>query len=125
MGWANSKVVNKSLLLLHLPHMWLMKIFISVMNYYRNWGTPWSYLQPTTEINGSFTAFHRKMDRRWWRAQVNIAHRHRFLMFVMHNLDGVSITFGLHSNVDSCEQSIMEFLGSLLPLVLSYSHRPS
>lgn len=35
----------------------------------RNWGTPWSYLQPTTEINGSFTAFHRKMDRRWWRAQ--------------------------------------------------------
>lgn len=35
----------------------------------RNWGTPWSYLQPTTEINGSFVAFHRKMDRRWWRAQ--------------------------------------------------------
>ncbi|CAO2837001.1 unnamed protein product [Amaranthus hypochondriacus] len=35
----------------------------------RNWGTPWSYLQPTTEINGSFVGFHRKMDRRWWRAQ--------------------------------------------------------
>ncbi|XP_021742120.1 uncharacterized protein LOC110708325 isoform X1 [Chenopodium quinoa] len=35
----------------------------------RNWGAPWSYLQPTTEINGSFVAFHRKMDRRWWRAQ--------------------------------------------------------
>ncbi|KAL2942717.1 Shikimate dehydrogenase (NADP(+)) [Bienertia sinuspersici] len=35
----------------------------------RNWGTPWSYLQPTTEINGSLLKFHRKMDRRWWRAQ--------------------------------------------------------
>ncbi|GAB4855346.1 hypothetical protein Ancab_023967 [Ancistrocladus abbreviatus] len=35
----------------------------------RDWGSPWSYLQPTTEINGSFVAFHRKMDRRWWRAQ--------------------------------------------------------
>ncbi|GKV12539.1 hypothetical protein SLEP1_g23668 [Rubroshorea leprosula] len=33
------------------------------------WGDPWSYLQPTTEINGSLIAFHRKMDRRWWRAQ--------------------------------------------------------
>ncbi|GAB2287459.1 hypothetical protein Dimus_021837 [Dionaea muscipula] len=35
----------------------------------RKWGSPWSYLQPTTEINGTFIAFHRKMDRRWWRAQ--------------------------------------------------------
>ncbi|XAR64891.1 Glycoprotein 6-alpha-L-fucosyltransferase [Bertholletia excelsa] len=35
----------------------------------RNWGSPWSYLQPTTEINGTFIAYHRKMDRRWWRAQ--------------------------------------------------------
>ncbi|XVF06424.1 hypothetical protein REPUB_Repub06bG0047000 [Reevesia pubescens] len=35
----------------------------------RVWGDPWSYLQPTTEINGSLIAFHRKMDRRWWRAQ--------------------------------------------------------
>ncbi|KAJ8771239.1 hypothetical protein K2173_026127 [Erythroxylum novogranatense] len=35
----------------------------------RIWGDPWSYLQPTTEINGSLVAFHRKMDRRWWRAQ--------------------------------------------------------
>ncbi|KAJ6292007.1 hypothetical protein OIU76_023992 [Salix suchowensis] len=25
--------------------------------------------QPTTEINGSLVAFHRKMDQRWWRAQ--------------------------------------------------------
>ncbi|KAL8159668.1 hypothetical protein V2J09_001205 [Rumex salicifolius] len=33
------------------------------------WGNPWSYLQPTTEINGSFVTSHRKMDRRWWRAQ--------------------------------------------------------
>ncbi|KAI5554584.1 hypothetical protein BDE02_19G023900 [Populus trichocarpa] len=35
----------------------------------RVWGEPWSFLQPTTEINGSLVAFHRKMDRRWWRAQ--------------------------------------------------------
>ncbi|XP_021912235.1 uncharacterized protein LOC110825986 isoform X1 [Carica papaya] len=35
----------------------------------RKWGEPWSYLQPTTEINGSLLASHRKMDRRWWRAQ--------------------------------------------------------
>lgn len=35
----------------------------------RKWGNPWSYLQPTTEINGSFFASHRKMDLRWWRAQ--------------------------------------------------------
>lgn len=33
------------------------------------WGDPWSHLQPTTEINGSLVAYHRKMDRRWWRAQ--------------------------------------------------------
>ncbi|KAF2287567.1 hypothetical protein GH714_001337 [Hevea brasiliensis] len=35
----------------------------------RVWGDPWSYLQPTTEINGSLLTFHHKMDRRWWRAQ--------------------------------------------------------
>lgn len=35
----------------------------------RIWGDPWSYLQPTTEINGSLIASHRKMDLRWWRAQ--------------------------------------------------------
>ncbi|KAL5837685.1 hypothetical protein ACOSQ3_014854 [Xanthoceras sorbifolium] len=35
----------------------------------RVWGEPWTYLQPTTEINGSLIAYHRKMDRRWWRAQ--------------------------------------------------------
>lgn len=35
----------------------------------RKWGNPWSYLQPTTEINGSLINSHRKMDRRWWRAQ--------------------------------------------------------
>ncbi|KAJ4719749.1 Alpha-(1,6)-fucosyltransferase [Melia azedarach] len=35
----------------------------------RVWGDPWSYLQPTTEINGTLLAYHRKMDRRWWRAQ--------------------------------------------------------
>ncbi|KAJ0963700.1 hypothetical protein J5N97_028822 [Dioscorea zingiberensis] len=33
------------------------------------WGNPWNYLQPTTDINGSLLAHHRKMDRRWWRAQ--------------------------------------------------------
>ncbi|GAV82996.1 hypothetical protein CFOL_v3_26447 [Cephalotus follicularis] len=35
----------------------------------RVWGDPWNYLLPTTEINGSLVASHRKMDRRWWRAQ--------------------------------------------------------
>lgn len=35
----------------------------------RAWGNPWSIMQPTTEINGSLIAHHRKMDRRWWRAQ--------------------------------------------------------
>ncbi|XP_061946431.1 uncharacterized protein LOC133670042 isoform X2 [Populus nigra] len=35
----------------------------------RVWGEPWRFLQPTTEINGSLVASHRKMDRRWWRAQ--------------------------------------------------------
>lgn len=33
------------------------------------WGRPWSYLQPTTEVNGTLIGYHRKMDRRWWRAQ--------------------------------------------------------
>ncbi|KAL9225519.1 hypothetical protein vseg_001432 [Gypsophila vaccaria] len=36
----------------------------------KNWGTPWSYMQPTTEVNGTYFAFHRDMDRRWWLAQV-------------------------------------------------------
>ncbi|KAK6915332.1 hypothetical protein RJ641_020449, partial [Dillenia turbinata] len=35
----------------------------------RIWGEPWSYMQPTTEINGSLLFYHHKMDRRWWRAQ--------------------------------------------------------
>ncbi|KAG8380714.1 hypothetical protein BUALT_Bualt06G0044700 [Buddleja alternifolia] len=35
----------------------------------RKWGNPWSIMQPTTEINGSLIIRHRKMDRRWWRAQ--------------------------------------------------------
>lgn len=35
----------------------------------RLWGSPWSYLQPTTEVNGTLIGYHRKMDRRWWRAQ--------------------------------------------------------
>ncbi|KAK4435950.1 hypothetical protein Salat_0758600 [Sesamum alatum] len=35
----------------------------------RAWGNPWSIMQPTTEINGSLIVRHRKMDRRWWRAQ--------------------------------------------------------
>ncbi|XP_027348842.1 uncharacterized protein LOC113860611 isoform X2 [Abrus precatorius] len=35
----------------------------------RIWGEPWNYLQPTTDINGSLMGSHRKMDRRWWRAQ--------------------------------------------------------
>ncbi|KAK7278216.1 hypothetical protein RJT34_23241 [Clitoria ternatea] len=35
----------------------------------RKWGLPWNFLQPTTDINGTLLASHRKMDRRWWRAQ--------------------------------------------------------
>lgn len=35
----------------------------------RVWGNPWSYMQPTTEVNGTLIGYHRKMDRRWWRAQ--------------------------------------------------------
>ncbi|KAF5454777.1 hypothetical protein F2P56_024417 [Juglans regia] len=35
----------------------------------RTWGHPWSYLQPTTEVNGSLITHHRKMDQRWWKAQ--------------------------------------------------------
>ncbi|MED6111089.1 hypothetical protein PIB30_049233 [Stylosanthes scabra] len=35
----------------------------------KKWGAPWSYLQPTTDVNGSLLVSHRKMDRRWWRAQ--------------------------------------------------------
>ncbi|XP_023767768.1 uncharacterized protein LOC111916345 [Lactuca sativa] len=35
----------------------------------RVWGSPWSYMQPTTEINGKLIGYHRKMDWRWWRAQ--------------------------------------------------------
>lgn len=42
--------------------------------YFRKWGLPWSYLQPTTSINGSLLVSHRKMDRRWWRAQVLVRH---------------------------------------------------
>lgn len=37
---------------------------------FRVWGEPWSYLQPTTDINGNLLRHHRKMDWRWWRAQV-------------------------------------------------------
>lgn len=35
----------------------------------RVWGEPWSYLQPTTDVGGNLLLNHRKMDRRWWRAQ--------------------------------------------------------
>ncbi|KAJ9540109.1 hypothetical protein OSB04_026615 [Centaurea solstitialis] len=35
----------------------------------RVWGSPWTYIQPTTEVNGTLIGYHRKMDRRWWRAQ--------------------------------------------------------
>lgn len=35
----------------------------------RVWGSPWSHMQPTTEVNGTLIGYHRKMDRRWWRAQ--------------------------------------------------------
>ncbi|KAL4190380.1 hypothetical protein AMTRI_Chr07g24480 [Amborella trichopoda] len=35
----------------------------------RVWGNPWDEMQPTTEISGNLVKNHRKMDRRWWRAQ--------------------------------------------------------
>ncbi|XP_056849388.1 uncharacterized protein LOC108824182 isoform X2 [Raphanus sativus] len=35
----------------------------------KRWGQPWSYMKATTEINGTLISSHRKMDRRWWRAQ--------------------------------------------------------
>ncbi|MQM12292.1 hypothetical protein Taro_045210 [Colocasia esculenta] len=35
----------------------------------RVWGEPWNNLQPTTEVDGNLVMNHRKMDRRWWRAQ--------------------------------------------------------
>ncbi|XP_078152500.1 uncharacterized protein LOC144547689 isoform X2 [Carex rostrata] len=35
----------------------------------RIWGSPWRNLQPTTQIDGKLLTKHRKMDRRWWRAQ--------------------------------------------------------
>ncbi|KAL8247463.1 hypothetical protein R6Q59_008679 [Mikania micrantha] len=35
----------------------------------RVWGNPWSYMQPTTEVNGTLIGYHRRMDWRWWRAQ--------------------------------------------------------
>ncbi|PKA60581.1 hypothetical protein AXF42_Ash019474 [Apostasia shenzhenica] len=35
----------------------------------RIWGDPWNYMQPTTDVDGNMLPHHRKMDRRWWRAQ--------------------------------------------------------
>ncbi|KAJ1692411.1 hypothetical protein LUZ63_009109 [Rhynchospora breviuscula] len=35
----------------------------------RIWGTPWRNLQSNTQIDGKLLKKHRKMDRRWWRAQ--------------------------------------------------------
>ncbi|XP_058183272.1 uncharacterized protein LOC131301125 isoform X2 [Rhododendron vialii] len=35
----------------------------------RIWGDPWSYMQPTADIDGKLIASHRNMDTRWWRAQ--------------------------------------------------------
>ncbi|KAK2968294.1 hypothetical protein RJ640_016226 [Escallonia rubra] len=47
---------------------------------HRVWGSPWSYLQPTTEVNGKIVAYHRKMDQRWWRAQEQQVKAVRYLM---------------------------------------------
>ncbi|XP_030460720.1 uncharacterized protein LOC115681009 [Syzygium oleosum] len=33
------------------------------------WGDPWTYQQPTSEINGRLISRHCEMDIRWWRAQ--------------------------------------------------------
>ncbi|GAU13549.1 hypothetical protein TSUD_346530 [Trifolium subterraneum] len=47
----------------------LNKGILTTKENYTLWGDPWNFLQPTTDINGSLVASHRKMDRRWWRAQ--------------------------------------------------------
>ncbi|PNY14060.1 coatomer protein, partial [Trifolium pratense] len=47
----------------------LNKGILTTKENYTIWGDPWNFLQPTTDINGSLVASHRKMDRRWWRAQ--------------------------------------------------------
>lgn len=70
---------DRAFALMHQKEAWEKGIIKAKENYTskeiwagrtpRTWGTPWSYLQPTTEINGSFVVNHRKMDRRWWRAQ--------------------------------------------------------
>jgi len=49
----------------------LLEFYFSNVNF-RKWGLPWNYLQPTTDLNGTLLASHRKMDRRWWRAQVPV-----------------------------------------------------
>ncbi|XP_073016464.1 uncharacterized protein [Primulina eburnea] len=55
----------------------------------RVWGNPWSMIQPTTEINGSLITHHRKMDRRWWRAQA-VRYLMRFQSEYMCNLMNVA-----------------------------------
>lgn len=64
----------------------------------RTWGIPWSYMQPTTDVNGSLIAYHRKMDRRWWRAQA-LRYLMRFQSEYMCNLLNVARheAFGLEA----------------------------
>ena len=57
--------------------------------YFRLWGSPWSYMQPTTEVNGTLIGYHRKMDRRWWRAQVNHGFTYGYLLLHYPSVEGV------------------------------------
>ncbi|XP_061340458.1 uncharacterized protein LOC133286952 isoform X2 [Gastrolobium bilobum] len=70
---------QRALELMRSEDAWSKGIFTTKENYTskhiwtgptpRIWGNPWNYLQPTTDLNGSLVVSHRKMDRRWWRAQ--------------------------------------------------------
>ncbi|KAH7839955.1 hypothetical protein Vadar_010642 [Vaccinium darrowii] len=70
---TSQECVDRALQLMKEKEAWEKGIIAGKDNYTsRNiwaWGSPWSYLQPTTEINGTLIASHRKMDKRWWRAQ--------------------------------------------------------
>ncbi|GKD15870.1 hypothetical protein Tco_1205028, partial [Tanacetum coccineum] len=59
-AWENGFITTKENYT--TKHIWTGLIL-------RLWVSPWSYMQPITEVNGTLIGYHRKMDRRWWRAQ--------------------------------------------------------
>ncbi|XP_072995991.1 uncharacterized protein [Typha latifolia] len=86
----------------------------------RVWGEPWSYLQPTTDIDGSLLMHHRKMDRRWWRAQA-IRYLMRFQTEYTCNLlnEARHAAFGLQS-----AKLVIENLPADLPKVTANRPQP-